>query len=78
MSDIGSGTNEKLPDLPKFCLVCPAGRALNNNTVIAFLSTLILIEAHYCCPAPPVSAKADTYHFFMLTKCQKKKRNFNY
>ena len=31
MSDIRSGTNEKLPDLPKFCLVCLAGPAVNDN-----------------------------------------------
>ena len=34
MSDIRSGTKEKkkkLPDLPKFCLVCLAGPAVNDN-----------------------------------------------
>ena len=32
MSDIWSGTNEKLLDLLKFCLVCLAGPAVNINT----------------------------------------------
>ena len=41
MSDIWSGTNEKLPDLPMFCLVCLVGPALNNNT------------AKNCTPTPP-------------------------
>ena len=33
MSDIQSGT-KKLPDLPKCCLVCLVGPALNNNIAI--------------------------------------------
>ena len=33
MSDIRSDTKKKLPDLPKFCLVCLAGPAVNDNTV---------------------------------------------
>ena len=36
MSDIRSGTMKKLLDLPKFCLVCLAGPAVNGNTVRFF------------------------------------------
>ena len=34
MSDKRTGTNEKVPDLPEFCLVCLAGLAVNDNTEI--------------------------------------------
>ena len=33
LNDIGSGTNENLLDLPKFCLVQSVGPALNHTSV---------------------------------------------
>ena len=40
MSDIQSGTMKKLSDLPKFCLVCLAGPAVNDNNGDGHYSSL--------------------------------------
>ena len=37
MLDIRSGTNEKLPARPKFCLVCLASPVVNGNTDVCML-----------------------------------------
>ena len=44
MSDIWSGTNKNGPDLLKFCLVCLAGPAINDNTEFIIYMNIKLSE----------------------------------
>ena len=58
----GLAQMKKLPDLPKFCLVCLAGPALNNNTAVVSTHTSQWSKIEYTGSLP-------AYGVEILTNC---------